>query len=225
MIEQLTLEHHIQKSIMEVLVHHQFARFSDMRPNGVDTNLYTYHLKLLQKRGFVAKAVEGYTLGRLGVVYVDRFSELEQERWQPKIITMHVIKNSDGDVLLYQRDRQPFTHQMTLVYGRVRLSDASIEAAAQRVARERLGLEGQDMIRAGDCYIRVHDAGEVMMSTLAHVFYYLNDTIVADGRLEWVRPHKLEQYELAPGVNEIISRTFFRDPYFFEEYNVELRET
>jgi hypothetical protein len=36
-----------------------------------------------------------------------------------------------------------------------------------------------------------------------------------------MQPHKLHTLELAPGIEEIIARTFFRDPFFFEEYAYE----
>ena len=55
MIDQVIIEHHIQKHILSVLMHTKFARFRDMRPPKVDTNLYSYHLKLLIKSGFVQK--------------------------------------------------------------------------------------------------------------------------------------------------------------------------
>ena len=55
MIEFGSINHHIQLHILSMLIHQEFARFRDMRPKNVDTNLYSYHLKLLIKQGLVAK--------------------------------------------------------------------------------------------------------------------------------------------------------------------------
>ena len=36
------------------------------------------------------------------------------------------------------------------------------------------------------------------------------------------KAHKLAELDLAPAVEQIIARTFFRDPYFFENYEENL---
>ncbi len=219
MFDQKILEHHIQKHIVGVLMHQKYARFRDMRPPKVDTNLYSYHLKLLQKNGFVDKTSEGYYLGINGIVFVDRVSVKSLKvRTQPKIVTMLVIQNSNGDVLLFKRKRQPFTDTWTLPYGKLHIDDKTIEMAAKREAAEKLGLEIISPQHAGECYIRIRHEGEVIMSTLAHVFYFETDDVIETDRIKWARPHKLSQYDLAPAVEQIVARTFFRDPYFFEEY-------
>ena len=201
-------------------MHQKHVRFRDMRPPKVDTNLYSYHLKLLLKTDLVKKTDVGYTLGRQGIIYVDRVSTATLNiRSQPKIVTMLVIQNSDGDVLLFKRKRQPYTDLWTLPYGKVHIDDASIADAAERELAEKLNMVGQTAERAGDCYIRIIDGEEVIMSTLVHIFRCETDDITLNDRLIWVKPHKLNQLELAPAVEKIVARTFFRDPYFFEEYD------
>lgn len=217
--EQIT--HHIQKHIIEVLYRQKTARFRDLRKTGTDTNLFAYHLKLLVKTGFVEKSDTGYSLGKKGLAYVDRVSETTMNvRTQPKIVTMLVIQNSNGDVLLWHRNKQPYIDTWTLPYGKLHINDASVQTAASREAKEKLGHDITPE-HAGDCYIRVTgDTGEILSSTLAHIFRFATDDIAANDRVTWARPHKLAQYDLAPAVEQIIARTFFRDPYFFEEFEV-----
>ncbi|MDN5819785.1 MAG: hypothetical protein L0H38_03475, partial [bacterium] len=64
------------------------------------------------------------------------------------------------------------------------------------------------------------DGKKVHSSTLAHVFRHYSDDVDETSRLKWMRPHKLDQVELEPAVEDIMTRTFFRDPYFFEEFIV-----
>lgn len=219
MIEHTTLDHHIQKHIVSVLMHQKFARFKDMRPPSTDTNLYSYHLKLLLNRDFVKKTLEGYTLGKRGVLYVDRISTNTLDvRSQPKIITMLVVQNSEGDILLYRRARQPFTDQWTLPYGKIHIEDRTVKEAAIREAHEKLGLVDQELEHAGEVYIRIVDEDGTIMTTLAHVFRFESDEVAENERLLWARPHKMSQYDLAPAVEKIVARTFFHDPHFFEEY-------
>lgn len=220
MIELESIDHHIQRHIISVLMYQKHARFRDLRPKNVDTNLYSYHLKLLQKRNFVTKDIEGYTLGKNGMLYIDRVTTSTLKvRTQPKIIVMLVVQNGEGDVLLYRRERQPFTNQWTLPYGKLHLDDETLLAAAHREAREKLRIENDSIRHSGDCYIRIKDKDETIMSTLAHVFRMEADDIELDERQQWVRPHRLNQYDLAPAVEKIITRSFFNDPHFFEEFD------
>ena len=222
MIEQDQIKHHIQKHILGVLLHQKCTRFRDLRPPRVDTNLFTYHLKLLQKSGFVQKTDEGYTLGPRGLEYVDRVNENKLfVRTQPKIVTMLVIQNSNGDVLLQRRLKQPYIDTWTLPYGKLHIEDTSLRDAAIREAHEKLGVENAPVEHAGDCYIYVKNAGEVLSSTLVHVFRFESDAIAESDTVIWARPHKLGQYDLAPAVEQIVARTFFRDPFYFEEFPVE----
>ena len=216
------ITHHIEKHILQVLYRQKLARFRDLRPPRVETNLYSYHLKLLIKHGIIKKTEQGYRLAEKGLVYVDRVSsENMSVRTQPKIVTMLVVQNSNGDVLLQKRDKQPYIDTWTLPYGKLHIDDTSIKAAAVRETKEKLGLVNVAVEHAGNCYIRVKAHGDILTSTLVHVFRFENDSIAESSQLHWARPHKLSQYELAPAVEQIIARTFFRDPYFFEEYTVD----
>jgi ADP-ribose pyrophosphatase YjhB (NUDIX family) len=223
MIDNISVEHHIQKYILSILMYQREARFRDLRPPRTDTNLFSYHLKLLQKNNFVEKSDEGYRLSSKGLAYVDRVSSDKFViRTQPKIITMLVIQNSDGDILLQKRRKQPYTDTWTLPYGKIHIDDRTVADAARREADEKLDLKDQPVEHAGDCYIRVYDNDEIISSTLVHVFRFNCDYVVTNDWLMWVRPHKLAQYDLAPAVEEIAARTFFRDPHFFEEFTVSL---
>lgn len=66
MFEQDTITHHIQRSILGALMTREFARFRDLKPENVDTNLFSYHLKLLQRDKYVRKTDSGYTLAEKG---------------------------------------------------------------------------------------------------------------------------------------------------------------
>jgi len=223
MLELTEVNHHIQKYILSKLMRQKVARFRDLRPPSVDTNLYSYHLKLLLKSAFVDKTDGGYTLGIRGLEYIDRVNADKLfVRTQPKIITMLVVQNSDGDLLLQRRTKQPYIDTWTLPYGKLHIDDRSVVAAGERESYEKLGLKNQVVTHAGDCYIRVINGDEVVSSTLVHVCRFDRDDIVTDENLMWVRPHKLAQYELAPAVEDIVARTFFKDSFYFEEYDVQI---
>lgn len=221
MIDHSHVSHHIQKHILAVLIHQDTARFRDLRPPKVDTNLYSYHLKLLLKRELIQKRETGYTLGIEGLKYVDRLSaQTASPTLQPKLITMLVIQNGYGGILMYKKQRQPFIDQWTLPHGKMHNDDVTISAAAQREVREKIGDITIDLRHAGDCYIRVQHEQASMIATLVHVFYGTTESDAANEHLHWIDPHKLSSLELAPAMEQVIARTFFRDLFFFEEFTV-----
>lgn len=219
MIEKISLEHVIQKHIIGVLMYQRYARFRDMRPEKVDTNLYSYHLKLLLKNNYIEKVDQGYTLTKKGVLYIDRVTTSTLDvRSQPKIITMLLVQNSEGDILLFRRRRQPYTDTWTLPYGKLHIDDGSLVDAAKREAYEKLHIDSNPIRHAGDCYIRIRSEDDTVMSTLAHICRFEQDDIPLNDYLQWVQPHKLGGIKLAPAVDKIVARAFFNDPYFFEEF-------
>lgn len=225
MIEFTSVTHHIQKHIIDVLMYTSVARFRDLRPPKVDTNLFTYHLNALVKSGLVDKAKGGYILSTKGLSYVDRVSTEDKTiRTQPKIISMLVIQNEEGDILLQRRTKQPYIDTWTLPYGKLHVEDTSVLKAAQREAFEKLGMENPALEHAGDCYIRVQQNGALLSTTLAHVFRAYREYEVEHENLMWARPHKLEELNLAPAVQEVMTRTFFKDPFYFEEFEVDWDE-
>lgn len=224
MIESISVKHNIQKHIIDFLIYKKIARFRDLRPARIDTNLFTYHLNALLKSGLIKKSESGYTLSETGLAYVDRVStEKSAIRTQPKIITMLVVQNSNGDILLQKRNKQPFIDTWTLPYGKIHIDDKSIVRAAMREAYDKLGLKDQKLTHAGDCYIRVKAGKDVLSSTLVHIFKFNLDDIKTNDSLVWARPHKLGEYRLAPAVERVIARVFFNDPFFFEEFEESLK--
>lgn len=220
MIDQVAITHHIQKHIIGSLLYNETARFRDLRPLRTDTNLFSYHLGVLLKAGYVKKTELGYTLSQNGLTYVDRVSsEKMSVRTQPKIISMLLVQNSDGDILLQKRDKQPFINSWTLPYGKLHISDVSISAAAHREASEKLNLQDISLRHIGDAYIRVHMDQALLSTTLAHVFRGTTDNVEISEKNKWVSPYGLMKNNLAPAVEAIVGRSFFGDPYFFEEYD------
>lgn len=215
MIEQYTITHHIERSILSYLMTHEYARFRDMRPSNVDTNLFTYHLKLLVKSGFIAKTDQGYTLDSKGMVYVDRVSSDKMKlRTQPKIITMLLVQDGYGNVLVQRRTKQPYINTWTLPYGKLHIDDDTVLTAAKRESSEKLNYTPESLRHVGDCYIVVGEPARMVAKriaagtlldgdtihlssvevfrvetrTLVHVVRFETDKIVETDTLKWVKP-------------------------------------
>lgn len=204
----------------------KWARFRDMRPPKVDSNAYSYHLKTLQKEGFVDKGTDGYCLTPAGLFYVDRVSMTNLEpRQQPKIITMTVLRNVQGEVLLYSKLRQPFIASWVLPFGKVHLTNESLEMAAQRELEEKAGASIAHVYHVGDCYIHARVKGQLVSSVLAHIFTAtLSERDFIDTEkyaVKWVDEKERSTLKLGPAVQEVIHDTENERAFFFKTYDID----
>ncbi len=192
--------HIIQKQILETLTYHETVRFAALRPPKVESNLYSYHLKLLIKDGYVKKLDAGYTLAAKGLMYVDRVSIKKFElRQQPKIITILVLENKKGEILLWKRNKQPFINQWSLPSGKIHIDDPNIMTAALREAREKIGITEVNLRHVGECYVKQHQGGEIISAILGHVLYGKLDDFTSPHTHWWKKGD-----QILPGTEDII---------------------
>lgn len=247
MLERNTVKHPIERDILQFLTTCESARFSDMRPSKVDTNLFTYHLKLLVKAGYVAKIETRYTLSSLGLNYIERVNyDASVLRTQPRLTTKLLIQDGYGKVLLEKRTRQPNINTWELPTGEMRIDDESIIDAAGRMAAIKFNYTPAKLRHVGDCYIvvgekvrtNVHPAEgavlvdgdvlhlatkevfEIESRTFAHIVRFESDDMAIDERFKWVEPLDIARMQAAPGTEQIVTRAFFGDDFFFEEFTV-----
>lgn len=213
------VNHPIQEYILSQLYTHKYLRFRDMRPNKVDTNLYSYHLKIMQNRGMLEKLPEGYTLNFDGMLEAERL--LNRANSGPEVSLMLVIQDGYGATLLLRQITQPFIDNWSLPTLRLDSLD-TIGQVASQLFKKYFDGQAVNIRHAGDCYLRYSQTGQIKQSKLVHVFYgTIEQAVDIDGG-KWVPVYKLTAQDLSPGVEQILTRTFFRDEHFFEEYEVEV---
>ena len=217
--------HHIQRFILDVLRHNEYARFRDLLPPQTDSNLFNYHLKQLQKYGMIEKHDQGYTLSLAGLVYIDRISSINKKpRQQPKIMTMSIIANESGEVLVRYKTSQPMINKLTFIAGMQHMEDETIEDAALREIKEKTGFAADKVAHVGDCYMAIKHDGLTVMNTLMHVFLARvkkADITLMDG-IMWRRPDDLA--DAAPATRLLAGKIAVMAPnnLFFEQYSEEL---
>lgn len=222
MFEQTTIEHHIQKHILQVLVHSEYARYSDMRPEKVDSNLYAYHLNKLLSSGYVRKDDQGYTLNTKGLRYVEYASSSSMKvRSQPKITTAVLLTNINGEILLTKRMKQPYINYYGLPLGKIySIEDKNILDSAIRELYEKTGVKYKKLSHAGDLYLKIHLDKVLISDLLIHVFKATckKNKSISESSL-WIDKNNLNKIKLVPGVKEIIKLSDNKDT-FFEEISV-----
>jgi ADP-ribose pyrophosphatase YjhB (NUDIX family)/predicted transcriptional regulator len=160
--------HEIQKEILKKLSETKKARYSDLKRKDVEGNIFSYHLKSLMKEEYVTQKERGYVLTPKGKHFVDRVSSHNfNERIQPKIVTVVILKKGNK-YLLYKRNKQPFFEHTGFPYGKIHLEER-IGDAALRELTEKSGLTAKLKYR-GHAYFTIHDEVDLVSSMICYVF-------------------------------------------------------
>lgn len=211
--------HYVQKMIMVRQSEFNTARYSDLRPASVESNLFSYHLGSLIARGYIKKQGNRYSLTPRGKLFVDH-SELvsDNPRIEPKNINLLVIKNSFGEHLLYERKKQPFKGYIGFPYGKILLGE-TVHAAALRVLGQDFGIE-TSIKHVGNGYVTAYENDQLISQIFAHIFSgqtVSRDTQVTSyGRAFWGRVSAQNKDLLLPGVLDILRHSDSSQQFFIE---------
>ncbi len=155
--------HYIQKYILDKLIYAKTLRNRDMRPPHVESNLYQYHLKRLIDSGYVKKDLEGYTLSAKGLQYADKHSsDLKSQRQQPKLVTVLLLENEQGEVLLVKRHKQPFIGLYSLPSGKIHEDERLLEAGRRELQEKTDIQEAVHLIPSGTLHCIIKDDRDIL---------------------------------------------------------------
>ncbi len=174
------IEHHIQRDIMDRLMRASQLRFSELKPSGMESNIFMYHLKQLIRDGYVEKVDGAYRLAAKGLSYVDGLSSLNKRpRLQPKLITIIAVSDGNGRWLLAERKVQPYIGMHMFPSGKRHRGETSIEHAARELT-EKTGLVDVPLNFRGVADIQIADAnGELLTHAVADVYAGVEPTALA----------------------------------------------
>ncbi len=152
------LDHHIQREIVYRLALLENARFSKLKPDDIESKLFTYHLKKVLAAGFVEKTKDGvYGLTpegrRLGVHVFERLSD-QLER-AVSVLFLVVRRRSDGAWLLYRRQNHPLRGRIGFMHANPNSKEPTAETA-KRVLKQKTGLSAEFTV-VGSGYFRVFE--------------------------------------------------------------------
>ena len=214
--------HYVRKHILRTLSLTKWARFRDMRPKNVDSNLYNYHLKELVREGYVERNEEhGYRLSPYGLRFVNQISmEAFEPRWQPKIMTVLVCKQGD-ELLLWKKFKQPYIDTWTWPGGKMHYEDLTVKDAAIRDILFYSSRIPADLRHVGLFGYRVFINNELISYSFVHVFTgtLMSRDFILD-RPQWVDRRQLPSLKVSPGVIDILELVEANDAFFFEERDI-----
>ncbi len=170
------LDHHLQRSIVYQLAFEEQVRFSDLKPDGLDNKVFSYHLKKTLDTGLVAKGEDGtYSLTPAG----RRFSTGARDKSQALIVErahsvlfLVIRRQSDGAWLLYERKTHPMRGYKGFIHANP-IAGTSVEESARTQILDRTGLSGT-FTALGGGYFTV-SRGETIESFTNFTLLYCDD--------------------------------------------------
>lgn len=213
--------HYIQRKILIKLLYASVLTYSQLRPDGVESNHFAYHLEQLIKEGLVTKKNKQYFLAPQGLALVDRMSQAKMvNRIQPHILTVIGITNDAGKTPVFKRGFQPYIGKVGYPLGKTHLGE-TVQAAAERELQEKTGLTEIPLIHRGIVYVHVEQSGVAITDTLCHVFSGMvrgEPALFAPperGTSMWVDLTDLSADELMPGFLDIHALLSANKPNLF----------
>jgi ADP-ribose pyrophosphatase YjhB (NUDIX family) len=208
--------HEIQKYILHKLMFAKDARYSELKPEDVEGNLFSYHMNILKKEGQIETHAGKYRLTAGGKRHAIRLSSSTLvPRIQPTIVTMVVLKHK-GKYLLHKRTRLPFIGKIGFPYGKIHLEER-VKEAAERELLEKAGLKA-DLKHCGDVYLTIHNETELVSHMLCHVFSGSKIEGEPQERCFWGMIGDYSNTDLIPGTLQIEKMLKKEKGFFFGEW-------
>jgi ADP-ribose pyrophosphatase YjhB (NUDIX family) len=218
--------HHIQTKILGKLLYADSFGYAAMRPAGIESNQFAYHLDQLLRAGLICKQDRKYMLTPAGLTFVDRLSQTAMvPRMQPNILTAIQLTNDHNQILLYTRKFQPYIYRHGLPQGKIHMGE-TVAQAASRELQEKTGLSDIKLTQKGIVYLEVKQQGALINKILVHLFTgstnrQPKDVDPARGVCMWANPADYQVNELMPGFMAIQQLLADLKDFFFAELFVD----
>jgi ADP-ribose pyrophosphatase YjhB (NUDIX family) len=152
------------------------VRYSAIKSEKVDNDLFNYHLQFLVKKNYIIKSEENlYTLSKKGKEHVQQFDIHGQVHNYFKVSVLTYVLNEQNQILLQKRLRHPYYGDTGVVSGKVDLGE-TVEMAASRKFAEETGLKCAFKLAGVHRKTRRDNNKRVIEDTLYHVCFGKNPT-------------------------------------------------
>lgn len=131
------IDNELRREIFLKLCNDESLPYSKLKPAGIESNQFAYHLKKLKEDGFIEKFEGGYRLAPKGLRLADYLSfKTELVRLQPKIVTIFIVFLKNGDeVLVSKRLKQPQINKLVFPSGKLHFGE-TLEYSVDRMSAE-----------------------------------------------------------------------------------------
>ncbi len=154
-------------------------RYSELKLDGIENDLFNYHLQYLVSVGLVKKNTLGYEITKDGKSFM---ADLDAQGKKYELFRLSVIinaikiENGIKYVLAQRRKRHPYFNDVSTISGKIKKGEFAIDAAIRKL-REETGLIANNLQNIGTLRkIRTNHDQETIEDTFYTVFYTENPT-------------------------------------------------
>lgn len=225
----MNIEHFIQRDIVELLAKNDSLRFAQMKPQGMESNIFTYHLHQLLQQKIIRKEGAYYSLDDTGLQHVDMisFSTGKTSR-QPKVIAVIVLSCYHcGKHLFAKRKCQPYIDTYMHPSGKMHFGEMP-SGHVRRELVEKLGICFYPMQR-GIVTIKISNGTQPLTQVIAFVYsatiQSCDKSFPESDRFvyEWHEVDDLSSMRTMPGTREVLRIVQESKGLFIEEINTEIK--
>lgn len=216
------LEHHLQRQMLHTLIKYDAARFADLRPKTIDSNVVTYHLQQLMKQGLIEKKDGHYYVTAQGKIAGTTVTLTKSEQLaQAHTVFFIAAQNTDGAWLLRKRLFHPMLNKSGFVHGEPVAGQAISETAGE-VFTEKTGLTAESFQPRGSGYITlVNESGAP--ESFIHFTLLLAENISGElikdcssGENYW-HTGSFDKDGLIPSMSTLMQKLTASDEHFYVE--------
>jgi len=162
--------HFIQKHILDELRTKGKMRYAALQPDGIESSHFRYHLKELERSGYVVSPERGvYALTAKGQHYVDRLSRGTVNAINmPKVIT-YTLPTYGSHYVLHRKEKEPYKDLINMIGGKVHEGETTAAAAAREV-QEKAGITIEAPTLAGVFEVLIHSGSDLLTHAIAYVY-------------------------------------------------------
>lgn len=203
----------IQKHALSMLLRSAEASLKQMRPEGVDSNLFSYHIHYLKTSQIIESVSRGqYRLTPKGMRVVGKFSSQTGTEANDVKSVIVFCASSGSKVLVFKWSRHPYFGCYTLPHDRYNFG-STLQEALVEATQDKLGLtlEQAQPTYCKSGMITISHRGEQISCMSAHVYKVSPDVIVPqitrNGSLEWMTLAELaNSTEVAQGLSGLVTQ-------------------
>lgn len=220
-------EHHLQKDILYRLVLSDSARFADLRPRHVDSNVFTYHLKQLIKEKLVIKTDDGlYSLTPLGRVAGINVTLSKKELLeQAHSVMLLCLRTEEDGWLLRKRLAQPMFEKIGFTHAEPK-GNEKITVTAKQTFMDRTGLSCNFQIK-GTGYVKLfrgNDQESFVHFTLLFADSYSGKLVhvARNGENIWLKEPDFKDSSMIPSMHDLVQSIDATDGIFYADLSYQI---
>lgn len=146
------------------------ARYSKLRPEDIENDLFNYHLQELVKKKYLHKRKDLYFLTEKGKSLVTNIQEEEQQAARNYKVSTYICPVIDGKILLYKRLKHPQYGYTGFISEKMKYGE-NMKQAAQRGLKEETSLIADLKLIGNLRQIRKNKKGEVIEDGVFYIFF------------------------------------------------------